>query len=309
MNIFNKLKATRQKPVHIIHGTDWWTDCDDVASLRLLCRAHKAGLIVLEGVALDAVMDFSAPSVSAFLSSEGLGEIPIGVDFKAKHPVSDECRYQEPLARLPKRINSNAECESAVTLYRRVLANCAKKCDITEVGFPQNIMYLLKSEPDEISELAGVELVRQKVNKIWMMAGKWDENGGREYNLSAYPIAAEAGSYICEHCPVPVTFLGFEVGESVITGGSLPEGDLVGEAYRARGFADGRCSWDPMLTLAAIVNDESEAGYDNVKGKATVDAQTGKNYFEKTVDGSHTYLVKNKCDGYYAAAINELLVY
>ena len=65
--------------INILHGTDWWTDCDDIAALRVLCRAHKAGRIKLCCVGINAVMEYSAPSVSAFLVNEGV-DAPIGVD-------------------------------------------------------------------------------------------------------------------------------------------------------------------------------------------------------------------------------------
>ena len=38
----------------VILGTDWWTDCDDVAALRICARAHKRGLWQLMGVCIDA---------------------------------------------------------------------------------------------------------------------------------------------------------------------------------------------------------------------------------------------------------------
>ena len=308
MNFFDELKQTRKTPIHIIHGTDWWTDCDDVAAMRLLCRAHKAGLIVLEGIGIDAVMEYSAPSVSALLTDEGIENVPIGVDTNAQYD-SSRCKYQKVLAKYPKKISSNDECEEAYKLYRRILANAEAKCDITEVGFPQIIMQLLKSAPDEISPLSGIELVKEKVNKIWMMAGRWDENDGREYNLTAYPVASEAGCYICENSPVPVTFLGWEIGCDVTTGSHLPENDLVNIAFVENGAKCGRLSWDPMLVLMAIINDENKAGYDTVRGKASVDGKTGADNFTKDENGSHAYVVKRFENDFYSNAIDELLEY
>ncbi len=308
MNVFDRLKAERKAPVHILHGTDWWTDCDDVAALRLLCRAHKAGIIKLECVGINAVMEHSAPSVSAFLTSEGLEDIPVGVDFNAQYDGS-RCRYQQVLAQYPKKINSNSECEPAYKLYRRALANADCKCDITEVGFPQIIMQLMKSPADEISPLDGMALVKEKVHKIWLMAGRWDETPGKEYNLSAYPVASEAGNFICENSPVPVTFLGWEIGADVVTGTHLPENDLVNVAFNANGCKCGRFSWDPMLVLTAIINDEAAADYDTVRGVAHVDAETGYDTFTEDENGTHAYLVQRLKNEEYAAVIDELLEY
>ena len=43
--IFEGIKAKRETPTPMIFGTDWWSDCDDVAALAILLKAHKHGLI------------------------------------------------------------------------------------------------------------------------------------------------------------------------------------------------------------------------------------------------------------------------
>lgn len=303
MNLFENLSKERSAPVKIIHGTDWWTDCDDIAALRLLCRAHKAGAIELKCVCANAVMDKTASSISAFIQNEGL-KIPVGID----RSFTDDGRrgkYQDVFAEYPH-YAKNGDCEEAYRLYRRALAETQGKADITEVGFPQIIHQLLISQPDDISPLSGMELVKEKVNKIWMMAGRWDIENGKEYNLYRYPAARKAAHYIFENSPVPVTCLGFEVGASVITGRNQPEGDMLKAGFTAHGSGDGRSSWDPMLVLMAIINDENAAGYDVVHGKASADPETGINNFKKG-DGNHAYVVKKYEDGYYADIIDNLI--
>ncbi len=302
MNLFEKL-ASERKPIKIIHGTDWWTDCDDIAALRLLCRAHKAGAIELQCVCADAVMDKTAPSISAFMKNEGVS-VPIGLDSSF---VDDGRRgkYQDVFAGYPHDVE-NADCEEAYKLYRRALAGLDGKADITEIGFPQIIHQLMISTPDEISPLSGMELVRQKVGKIWLMAGKWDESDGKEYNLSRYPAACRAANYIFANSPVPVTCLGWEIGNTVITGNNQPDGDMLKAGFDAHGSPNGRMSWDPMLVLMAIINDEEKAGYGVVCGTARADAETGVNNF--TVgEGIHKYVVRKFDDSYYADMINGLI--
>ncbi len=306
MTVFDEIKKTRREPVPVLHGTDWWTDCDDVAALRLLLRAHKAGLIELLGVGINSVMPFSAPSVSAMCDLEGV-DVMIGVDRSAVRDAG-RCRYQQPLAeRFTHRIKSNDECPEAWKMYRAALVKSERKAAVIDVGFPQIIMQLLKSRPDELSGLDGIELVRQKVSQIWLMAGKWDEPDGKEYNLTAYPLCAEAGAYICENSPVPVTFLGFEVGKDVITGCGADPDDPLGVAFAALGFAGGRSSWDPMTALLAITGDPAAAGYSVVRGRARVDPATGVNNFTEDPDGPHRYVKKIRPDAWYADRINELL--
>lgn len=303
MNIFENLAKERKEPVNIIHGTDWWTDCDDIVALRLLCRAHKAGAIRLQCVCADAVMDKTAASISAFIKSENVS-VPIGID---RTFVDDGRRgkYQDVFAEYPHDVE-NADCDEAYRVYRRALANLDGKADITEIGFPQIIHQLMISEPDDISPLSGMELVKQKVNKIWLMAGRWDEPNGKEYNFTAYPAARKAAHYILANSPVPVTCLGWEIGNNVITGSHLDDGDMVKVGLNAHGSSNGRSSWDPMLVLLAIINDEDKAGYNVVKGTGRADAETGANNFTEG-DGIHAYVVKKFDDSYYADMIDELI--
>ena len=305
MTLFDKLAADRPTPVNLIHGTDWWTDCDDIAALRLLLNAHRAGAIRLLGIGVNSVMEYSAPSVSAFCEYSGV-TVPIGVDKSAARDGKG-CRYQRLLAGYPHSVNSNDDCPDAWRLYRRLLAELDGKADIIDVGFPQIIMQLLQSGPDGLSPLTGTELVREKVNRVWLMAGKWDEPGGKEYNLSAYPVCSVAGDYLCRHCPVPITFVGFEVGTDVITGGSVPEEDPLKQAFVAQGSGNGRCSWDPLTVLTAIIQDEKAAGYDVVQGYAWVDPVTGKNDFAPDPDGPHRYVKEIHPGEWYAERINGLL--
>lgn len=302
MNLFEKL-AKEREPINILHGTDWWTDCDDIAALRLLCKAHKAGAIRLQCVCANAVMEHTAASIDAFLMNDGV-QVPVGID-KSFNMDPNECRYQFVLKDYPHRI-VNSDCDEAYRVYRRALAELDGKADITEVGFPQIIHQLMTSEPDDISPLNGMELVRQKVNKIWLMAGRWDQPNSKEFNICHTKAGREASDYIFRNSPVPVTCLGWEIGKDVITGNTAKENDPLKIAYNAHGSGNGRPSWDPMLVLLAIINDEEMAGYNKVCGQAYVNTHTGENNFTEG-KGNCAYVVRKFDNGYYSEMINELI--
>ncbi len=280
----------------IILGTDWWTDCDDCVALRLLANAHKAGEIELLGVGINACMEYSAPSLSAFLLSEGLGDIPIGIDLEATDFEGRFHSYQKPLCAFPHKIKRNEDAENAVDLYRRILENAQEKVDIIEIGFNQVIAALLESD-------GGVELVKEKVNKFYIMAGRWDTENGSEHNFENNHRSRRGGHILCSKCPVPIVFLGFEVGLDVLSGDGLEQSDILNIALTHYGCAEhGRHSWDPMTALLAVIGDAEKAGYRLVSGTAQVDPQTGKNNF--TVgSGLHSFVVKAKPDSYYRDAI------
>ena len=283
----------------ILLGTDWWTDCDDCAAVRLLCRAHKAGEIDFRGVVLNACMPKSAPSLHAFLTAEGMAALPMGIDLAGTDFEGRYFTYQDVLCGYPHAIARNEDCADAVTLYRRLLTEYDGKTDIVEIGFYQVLAALLDA-PD------GVELVREKVGHIYAMAGKWDEDGGREHNFCNNARSRRAAQIVCEKCPVPITFLGFEVGASVLTGDGLAQDDLLHQAFKAHGHAEkGRSSWDPMTALLAVIGDPEKAGYTVVRGTASVDPENGANHFREHPDGLHAYVVKARPDDFYREAIQK----
>lgn len=289
----------------LIVGTDWWTDCDDAVAMRILARAHKNGEIRILGIGINACMEDSVASMDAFLQLEGVTGLPIGLDKEATD-FGGHLTYQKRLAEFPHS-RTNADAEDAVKMYRRLLEQADEKVEIIEVGFPQVLSGVLESNADGISEKTGLELFREKVKKVWVMAGKWDENGGREHNFCKTPRASAAAEIFCRLCPVPITFLGWEIGKDVVTGSQLKAGDHLAMVLRDHGSENGRMSWDPMLVLMALAGNESEAGYRTVKGTASVRAVDGANFFYENENGLHGYVMKTKRNEFYREWIDSLI--
>ena len=290
---------------NLILGTDWWDDCDDCVAVRLLARYAKDGKVKLLGVGINACMEYSAASMHAMLMSENVC-VPIGVVREADDFGSEQ-RYQRRLASYTDKYKNNEGAEDAVKLYRRLISEADGPVEIMEIGFLNVIAYAIESRSDDISDKSGIELFKEKVSKVWVMGGKWDEDGGKENNFFKNERARYASSRFCAKCPVPVTFLGFEVGNTVLTADNLCEPDILLDALRDHGSGDGRLSWDPMLVMLALVGDEEAAGYDTVRGTASVELESGANHFEINEKGLHKYVVKNKDDSFYKEMINEVI--
>ena len=288
-----------------ILGTDWWTDCDDAVALRLIAGASKANEIQLLGIGINACMENSVASLKAFLLAEGLNDIPVGIDRDATD-FGGNPPYQKRLAELMPSI-TNADAEDAVRLYRRILAKTNEPIEIIEIGYLQVISSVLQSKADDVSPKSGLELFKEKVSKVWVMAGKWDADGEKENNFCRNARSRIAGRDFCELCPVPVTFLGWEVGYGVITGNHLDHNDRLYKILSDHGFPSGRHSWDPMLVLMSLIGDEEKAGYKTVVGTASVDAESGKNYFVRSSTGKHKFVIKQRENGFYEERINRLL--
>lgn len=291
---------------HFILGSDWWDDCDDAVAIRMLAREHKAGKICLKAIGINACMEYSVQALGGFLNSEGVKDVPIGIDLQAID-YGGNPSYQKRLSMLPSKYNSNTDAEDAVRLYRRILSESKERMEIIEIGYLQVIANVIESKADEISDMTGLELIKEKVSKIWVMAGKWDTPFGNENNFARNERSRVAGSIFCEKCPVPVTFLGWEVGADVITADNLKKDDILYRVLCDHGSQNGRFSWDPMLVQLALIGDESDAGYDAVKGIANVDKYSGQNSFYPCSDGIHEYVIKRETNEYYKKQINELI--
>jgi len=296
-----------ERPTPVILGTDFWWDCDDAVAIRVLSRMEKLGYVRLLGVAVNTRMEITAPAIDAFLQNEGYKDIPLGitqnVTVSKTKPV-----IQYRLAALDGRLRSNEECEDGVKLYRRLLAESKEPVDIIEIGFHPLLTGLLNSEADEFSPLSGEELIKKKVRKLWAMAGKWDDFiTGKECNFSYYPFAIEASTVLCERWPTEITFLGWEVGNTVITGGALKKDDLLYLVISDLGFPNGRSSWDPLTVYLACIGNEEKAGFDTVRGRASLDPVNGYNHFEKYADGPHKFVVKKFPCSYYEEILNKII--
>lgn len=289
-----------------ILGTDWWTDCDDAVAIRMLARYMHGGRIDLIGIAVNACMDYSIASIRGFMDKEGIGSIPLGIDLEATD-FGGRPPYQEKYALRHSLTYRNEDVEDALRLYRRLLADADEPIEIIEIGYPQVLAALLESGADDLSPLSGAELVAKKVKKLWIMAGKWDADGERENNFCRNARSRIAAEKLCRLWPTDITFLGWEIGYDVLTGGELSDDDHLHHILVDHGSGEGRCSWDPMLVLMALLGDEREAGYSTVTGHATVNPEDGTNYFLRDDNGTHKYVIKDHGNDWYKQRINEII--
>ena len=288
---------------NIILGTDWGEDCDDAVCVRVLTRSHRAGKINFVGAVINTHTKYSAPSLYRFLELEGC-IIPVGVDKSC--PKTDwQNRYQPRLAGQTDKKDS--DFEDAVRLYRRLMANADGDVEIIEIGFLQVLAGALMSEADDISPLSGMELFEKKVRKVWIMGGKWNEQGGKEFNFSYTPFACKASSIVLEKCPCEITLLGWEVGARVLTGNTLKRDDYLYSALCDWECPEGRESWDPMTAMLAVIGNEEAAGYDTVRVNISVDPETGRNYYNPDKLSTRQYVVKKFPDEFYVNMINKVV--
>jgi len=298
------VKAGAPKPV--IFDTDWWTDVDDAVALRMLGAYRRLGEIDLRGVCLSALDAESVPSISSFMDAEGLSDVPLGADRQATDHLGKPKYRHAILGGHPSRkYDSPDQIPDCVEFYRKLLAESDGKVDIIAVGFSNALARLLESGPDQYSRLSGMKLVKKKVSHLWMMAGKYPE--GKEHNFCVSSRSRRTGYMICTEWPTEITFLGWEAGNTVLSGGNLKSSDLLGATLKAYGTPKGRSSWDPMTALMAVVGDPEKAGYETVRGTVVLNPEDGSNTFTPDPKGRHRYVVKKYSDTYYSDWINSTL--
>lgn len=274
-----------------IFETDWFTDVDDCIALRFLCRSlddeHK-----LLGINVNSPSPYAYASIKAFLK-DCKKDAPIALDFDGKYEGED--RYQKEMAEGEN--STNADAEDTLTFYKRILEE-NDEIEILSVGFLNSLEKVYKAYP---------ELFKKKVKKIWCMAGKWDEDGGKEWNIRerGYSLPINSSRFIINDTDLEIVFLGGEVGKTVLTANKLDKNDMLYKAICAYGVPNGRCSWDPMLVMLAYEEEKYQGSYGYVKGVATIDEE-GKNHFVEG-EGRHSYVVKLKPDSYYEDLINEVI--
>lgn len=283
----------------IILDTDIGIDCDDAAAIGLLLQLEEEGRCVLEGITTCTTREGAVEAVRAILGYYGK-EKEIGCMREPGIPCDTENAYAKALK---DRYGKAGNAVDAVEMLRRRLAWSEEKITLIAIGPLVNMERLFKSGADKNSAFDGLELVREKVDCMYIMGGSFVENYAaglsdekeviREWNIIQN---VEAAKYVIEQCPCPVVMCPYEAGKFVKTDMKIGENPIW---YAMKSFADymqcgtengfSRESWDPVTCLVAV---EDYSGYFNLSdgGEITV-LKDGKTVFHKQDGGTARFLL------------------
>ena len=286
-SIPHKSTAAKQK---VILDTDIDSDVDDVGALAMLISMHRKGIVDLLGIVTTSDDPYAPVCVSSLDTFFGYPDIPVGF-FMGQPALTNHSRYTKFIANeFPSKIHSYSEAEESTFLYRRLLSQSLdESVTLITIGHLSSLQRLLQSSPDKISPLYGKELVRKKVKRWICMGGQFPK--GKEANF--YRPDPQATVYCLNLWEKEVTFCGWEVGNSVLTGGSDLKNQLSAEnpVYRAyelfNQFA-GRPSWDQIAILQLTDKVNTFFSYSD-KGHCKVTSD-GSNTWEKGKTGNHRYV-------------------
>jgi hypothetical protein len=122
----------------------------------------------------------------------------------------------------------------AVDVYRKALASAADgSVVVCSIGNAQNLQDLLLSQPDSVSNLNGVDLVRKKVREVVIMFNTVPQD---RYLLSQWPVkviwSIDIGNYL-------------SLGKSLLT---TPANNPVRVIFNG----DTRQGWDPTAAWLSV---------------------------------------------------------
>lgn len=291
----NHLQKKADAPIKIIFDSDLGPDYDDVGALAFLHAMADSGKVEILATLSSNKNELVAPSIEVINNYFNRPGLPIGAPKSSGANLGSSQHWADSIvAKYPHTINSTSEAPDAVTVYRKILQNQPdNSVTIVTVGFLTNLCNLLKSKPDEISNLPGNELVKKKVSRLVSMAGWFPE--GREFNIF---IDSASSEYVCENWPGEIIFTGFEIGKEIFTGLRLIESQVqnspVKDVFRisiplSEEDRNGRMSWDETAVLIAVYG--TEGFFDTRRGTIIV-STNGSNSWKDDPEGKHQFVVQ-----------------
>jgi inosine-uridine nucleoside N-ribohydrolase len=224
-------------------------------ALGYLIQAQKENKIKINAVTFSHPSPYGAAAIRATFHYFGETPPPVGI-MEGGYSLQDY--YAMGVAEQFANEDDKVPAESAVTVLRKALTECEDKAVICAVGPLTNVGALLKSKPDAISPLNGVQLMAEKCERLVLMAGQFtpDEKGElpAEWNVKCDIPAAQA---VADLSPVPIAWLPFETGLDMITGRPMLEkyGDsspIALSFHLCPWGKNGRHSWDPATALYTV---------------------------------------------------------
>ncbi len=281
---FSRSSVASAPPIEILRSTG-----EEAVRLDLLPFHHgdadEGGFLLALFVSMAVIGYVIDRDVVARMVQNGLGAKQDG----------GQLRYPHDLA-------SGRDAPDAVKLLREILAGAEDGSIVfVQVGFSTNLANLLDSQPDDISSLSGVELVKQKSRLLSMMAGAFTQirrNDGKLYDHKEFNVVMDipAAQKLATEWPTPIVWSGFEIGLSTRYPHQSIERDYnyvkhhpLADAYRLYNPPPhDRPTWDLTSVLYAVR--PNHAYFDLSESGQVQVADDSLTTFKPAEHGLHRYL-------------------
>jgi len=311
VSLYTNAQISRIKQVSLILDTDIGPDYDDVGAIAIMHALADKGEVRPLAVIASNKNNLVAPTIEILNNYFGRPELPIAAPKGDAPDMGASQKWPEMLVeKYPHKIKSTDEVPDAVKTYRKVLAGQPdQSVTIVTIGFLTNLSRLIDSQPDEISTLSGMDLVKRKVKEVVSMAGGFPK--GREFNIRIDSVASENAF---SKWPTQIIFSGFEIGNGIKTGLKVianetlvsPVKDVYAMAIPlSKGDQEGRMSWDQTAVLVAVRG--AQHYFDLKRGKISI--QGGNNGWIDDPMGPQAYLIPEMAFGDLAMVIELLMMH
>lgn len=243
----------------IILDTDMDTDCDDAGAMAVLHALAMRGEAEILATVGSSHYPYSVPTVVAINAYYGRPDIPIGAPKGRGASIDRGSRYADKIASsFPTGCKTNDDAPDAVEVYRQILGAAAdRSVTVVTIGYLTNLSALLRTEPDEHSDLNGRDLVDRKVANYVCMGSRYprDDDPRPWGNFKPDP---EATVHVAAEWPGTITFTGGgPFAHSLAAGKCLettPEDNPVRQAYFHffRGKVKDQHCADQIAVLVAV---------------------------------------------------------
>ncbi len=305
-------------PVRLIFDTDIGNDVDDVLALSLLHALQTRGDCELLAVTITKTDPLAGPFVDAMNTFYGRPNIRIG--FTRSGLKNDPSKFLQlaqikdgAKSRYPHRLQQSSDAPTATQLLRQTLSGQPdQSVVVVQVGYFSNLAALLETPADPISPLTGVELVRQKVKLLSVMAGAFQPIGNTKHFLE-YNVTQDlpAAKKLAKDWPTPIIWSGFEIGIAVPFPAASIERDFAYAPHHPAAEAyylynpppHERPTWDLTSALYAVLPDRNYFTL-SPPGQVSIEAD-GFTRFTPDPQGRDHFLLLNETQ---AARVKEALV-
>ena len=298
-------------PINLIIDSDMAYNCDDVGDHAVMWALANRGEVNVLALIASSANGYSAPAMRAIANYYGHPNVPIGA-YQGSIPGGGYASsgYTQRLVNVfgtPG--DTRANYPDAVTVYRQALASAPdNSVYIVMGGFFEPMQGLLQSQPDSISPMSGLELVRAKVRRLIPASGWFP--GGKSGNFVADPDAA---SYVFANWPGEIVSVGDQVGGDVPTApspNSDPNVDPVKFAYNVFNSTD--YAWTQVALLYAARGVGTILSVGGYNGQTVVNPSTDPQFpawdsWSQTPNVGHSYILKQIAPADMSAIVNPLL--
>jgi inosine-uridine nucleoside N-ribohydrolase len=283
--------------IRLVIETDIHADVDDVGALAVAHAHADRGHAEILAIGINTPSRWGAYAAQAVNDFYGRSGIAIGV----LYPQDDSVWRRDYARTLAARFEPTMVeplAPAAQVLRRALDTSEPNSVTVVSLGFHHNLVALL-------DQPGGRDAIERAVGRTVVMGGAFPH--GAEYNMIEHP--AYARRFVMEW-PAGSDFVGFEVGETVITGAGIAwpnaADNPVAVAYEAfNGPGKGRPSWD-LVTMDYAVRGEDGCYAVSQPGRVQID-ERGRTRWVADPGGPHRHVRSTVADDELAHRLNVLL--